>query len=64
MGNNTKCKVAEIGTVHIKTHDGVVRTLFKVRHIPDMTHNLISLGTVESNGCRYLAENGILKVTK
>ena len=64
MGNDTECKVAGIGTVQIKTHDGVVRTLSKVRHIPDMTRNLISLGTLEANGCRYSVENGVLKVTK
>jgi len=55
VGNNSECKVTGIGTVHIKTHDGVVRTLSKVRHIPDMTRNLISLGTLEANGYRYSA---------
>jgi len=29
MGNDTECKVVGIGTVKIKTHDGVVRTLSK-----------------------------------
>ena len=42
----------------------MVRTLSKVRHVPDMTCNLISLGTLEPNGCRYSAEHGVLKVTK
>jgi len=42
----------------------VVRTLSKVRHIPNMTRNLISLGTIKANDCRYSAENGVLKVTK
>jgi len=35
-----------------------------VRHIPDMTHFLVSLGTLETNGCRIVMENGVLKVTK
>ena len=30
MGNDTECKVARIGTMQIKTHDGMVRTLSKV----------------------------------
>ena len=64
MGNDAECKVAGIRTVQIKTHDGIVRTLFKVRHIPDMTRCLISLGTLETNGCRIIIENGVLKVTK
>jgi len=29
-----------------------------------MTRNLISLGILEANGCRYSAENGVLKVMK
>ena len=31
-GNNVECKVAGIGTVQIKTHDGVIRTFSKVHH--------------------------------
>jgi len=64
MNNDTEYKVIGIGTIQTKTHDGVVRTLSKVRHIPNMTHNLISLGTLEANGCRYSAENGVLKVMR
>jgi len=64
MGNNTECMVVKIGTIQIKTQEGVVRTLSKVQHIPDMIRSLISLGTLEANGCRYSAENGVLKVTK
>jgi len=29
-----------------------------------LKQNLISLGTLESHGCRYLAEGGVLKVSK
>ncbi|KAE8714902.1 hypothetical protein F3Y22_tig00110187pilonHSYRG00229 [Hibiscus syriacus] len=34
----------------IKMHDGSVRTLGSVRHIPDLKKNLISLGTLHKNG--------------
>jgi len=64
MGNDTQCKVAGIGTVQIKTNDGVVRTLTNVRYIPDLKRNLISLVTLESLGCKYSAEGGVLKVSK
>ena len=30
------CKVIGIGTVRIKMHDGIVRTLKDVRHAPDL----------------------------
>ena len=53
MGNDVSCKAIGIGSIKIKTHDGVVRTLTKVRHIPDSKCNLISLGTLESLGDRF-----------
>jgi len=64
MSNDTQCNVAHIGTVRIKTYDGIVRTLCKVCHIPELKHNLISLGTLESNECKYSAEGGVLKISK
>ena len=64
MGNNAQCNVVGIGTIQIKTHDGIIRTLTNVHHVPDLKRNLISLGTLESNGCRYAAEGGVLKVSK
>ena len=64
MGNDVECKVAGIGTVQVKTHDGIVRTLSKVHHIPDMTRCLIPLGTLETNGYRIVMDNGVLKVKK
>lgn len=64
MGNNTPCKVIGIGTIKIKTHDGAVRTMNDVRHVPDLKRNLISLGTLESLGCKYIAEAGVLRIIK
>ena len=64
MGNDAQCKVEGIGTIQIKTHDGIVRTLANVRYVPDLKRNLISLGTLESLGCKYSAEGGVLKVSK
>ncbi|XP_075108699.1 uncharacterized protein LOC142180384 [Nicotiana tabacum] len=63
MGNNAACKVIGKGTVRIKMHDGVVRTLTDVRHVPDLKKNLISLGTLESLGCKYTGEGGVLKIS-
>ncbi|XP_070043019.1 uncharacterized mitochondrial protein AtMg00300-like [Nicotiana tomentosiformis] len=63
MGNNAACKVIGKGTVRIKMHDSMVRTLTDVRHAPDLKKNLISLGTLESLGCKYSGEGGVLKVS-
>ena len=55
MGNDAQSNVV-IGTVQIKTHDAIMTTLTNVRHIPDLKHTIISLGTLESNGYRYSAD--------
>ena len=33
MGNDAPCKIIGIGSVKIKMHNGVVRTLTEVRHL-------------------------------
>ncbi|KAK3010795.1 hypothetical protein RJ639_011899 [Escallonia herrerae] len=45
-------------------HDGIVRTLTDVRHVPELRKNLISLGTLDSNGCSYRAAGGVMRVMK
>ena len=64
MGNNAQCKAVGTGTIRIKMHDGMIRTLTNVRHVPNLKRNLISLGTFESLGCKYTIEGGVLKVSK
>ena len=63
MGNDHVCRTEGIGTVKLKLHDGVVRTLMEIRYIPDLKKNLISLGSLDSNGCKIVLESGMLKVT-
>ena len=64
LGNNKACDVQGIGTVRLKLHDGVERMLQQVRCIPGLKRNLISLGTLDTNGYTYKAFGAILKVTK
>ncbi|GJX92940.1 retrovirus-related pol polyprotein from transposon TNT 1-94 [Tanacetum coccineum] len=64
MGNDSPCKVVGIGTIRINMHDGVVRTLTDVRHVPDLKKNLISLGVLDSKGFKYTNENGVLRDSK
>ena len=64
MDNYAQCNVVSIGTIRIKTHDGTLRTLSNICHIPDLKHNLISPGTVKSNKCKYSAEGRVLKISK
>ncbi|KAH0746482.1 hypothetical protein KY285_008139 [Solanum tuberosum] len=72
MGNNATCKIVGIGSVHVRYHDGIVRTIIEVRHVPvdtgvtspDLKKNLISLGTLDKQGYKYMSERGTMKVTK
>jgi hypothetical protein len=64
MGNDARCKVIGIGNIKVKMFDGVVRTLTNVRYVPDLKKNLISLRTLDSLGYGYLANDGVMKITK
>ena len=44
MGNDYALEIASIGTIKIKIHDGMVRTIQKVRHVKGPKKNLLSLG--------------------
>ena len=43
MGNNHPFKIVGIGLVRIKTYDGVVRTLVRVRHVPEKSHLVVHI---------------------
>ena len=45
-------------------HDGMIRTLKVVRHVPKMERNLISLSTIVVNGYKYSGLGGVVKVSK
>ncbi|XP_039025197.1 uncharacterized protein LOC120158420 [Hibiscus syriacus] len=64
LGNNVPCKVAGIGTIKLKMFDEIVRTLGNVRHVPDLSRNLISLGTLDSKGYKFSSEGGAMKIYK
>ena len=64
VGNDNKCHIVGVGSVQIKTHDGMTRTLTGVKHIPSMARNLISLSTLDCDGYKYAGGNKRLKVSK
>ena len=51
MGNDTYSLVKGIGSIKIINNDGTQVVLTDVRYMPNMTRNLISLGTLEDKGC-------------
>ena len=64
LGDNSPRDIIGIGSIQIKMHDGIVRTLTDVRHIPDMSKNVISLSTLDGKGYKYSGGDGVLKVSK
>ncbi|CAD6258513.1 unnamed protein product [Miscanthus lutarioriparius] len=64
MGDDNPCDIVGIGSVQIKTDDGMTRTLKNVRYIPEMSRNLISLSTLDAEGYKYSGSDGVLKVSK
>jgi hypothetical protein len=64
VGDHTPCQIEGIGSIQIKTHDGMTRTLTSVKHIPTMARKLISLNTLDSEGYKYRGGNKVLKVSK
>ena len=64
MGNSNPSSIVGIGYVSIKMHDGVIRILKEVRHVLDLTRNLISLGTLDDSRYNFKVKKGMLKVKK
>jgi hypothetical protein len=64
MGNDFSCKIVGVGSVQIRMHDGSVRTLTDVRHVPELRNNLVSLGVLDFAGYRCTTQGGALKVSK
>ena len=52
------------GTVHIKIFDGIVRELKKVRYVPQLKRNLISVGALETLGLMVSIRDSVLKMIK
>lgn len=64
MANSAVCKVVGIGSVRIRTHDGVFYILKEVRHVPQMTKKLISLSLLDSKGFSFKGGGGVMHVCK
>lgn len=63
MGNSSTSKVEEIGSICLKIHDGIVRTLEIVKHVL-VLWNLNSLSKLDSQGLRFNGQDGSIKVTR
>ncbi|KAL8554089.1 hypothetical protein ACS0TY_002348 [Phlomoides rotata] len=64
LGNDQSCKVQGIGSIRIKMFDGADRILSKVRFVPDLKSNIISLGSLTATCCVFKAEGDSISVLK
>ncbi|KAL8490772.1 hypothetical protein ACS0TY_022680 [Phlomoides rotata] len=64
LGNGKSCKVKGIGSIRIKMFDGADKILSKVRLVPDLKRNIISLGSLTATGCKFRAEGDSILVLK
>ncbi|KAH9767149.1 hypothetical protein KPL71_011170 [Citrus sinensis] len=62
MGNNAVCKVIGIGNISLKLHNGTIREVKQVRHVPDLKRNLISLGMLDQVGYSVRLEHGKIEI--
>jgi hypothetical protein len=64
MGNNFACEIVGIGTIRIRMHDVIIKTLKECLTYTRFEENLISLGTLDSLGYKYSGEGVIIQVSK
>ena len=50
--------------VKIQMFDGIVRTLTDVIHVLGLQRNAVSLGTLDSKGCKCIVAGGVMKVVR
>ena len=64
MGNNASCKVNRISFIRLEMHDGIIKELPIVRHVPELKKNLISLSILNEAGCTIRVQASVLKFFK
>ena len=64
IGNDVVCKIIGIGNICVNMFDGHVQTLLNVHHALDLRKNLLSLGDLEAQRCKFSGADGGIEVTK
>ena len=62
MSNDDPYRFVGIAYVQLRMHDGAIKTLTKVCHVPGLKKILVSLGAMDSNGFSYQVESGVVKI--
>ena len=64
MDNNVPFKIVGISSIQIKMHDGIVRTLTNVYHVPKLYKNLILVGAMDSKGFTCCVEGEVMPIKR
>ena len=64
MGDDHALEIVGLGNIKIKMFDGAVHTIEQVRHVKGLKKNLLSLGQIDSRGCKNHVENRIIKIAR
>lgn len=64
LANDRKCAVNGVGTITLQFGTGASLTLKNVRHVPDLTFNLMSCSALEEEGLVGRWGNGVMKIMK
>ncbi|KAH0645930.1 hypothetical protein KY284_033814 [Solanum tuberosum] len=60
--NNNPLTAYGVGSIRLRNHDRLTRTLIDVRYVPNLKKNLIFVGSLESKGFKVIADNGIMRI--
>lgn len=64
LANDNVCSRAGVGTIKFRMHDGTIRVLEDVWHVPKLSKSLISLMALDSKGYRYSGGGGKISIVK
>lgn len=62
--DGSTCNITSVRMMNNMKFNGVVRTLSGVAYVLKMRRNLISLGQLVFEGCRYLVVSGTMKIKR
>ena len=64
MGNDHALEIISISTIKIKWFNGTICKIEEARHVKGLKKNLLSLGQIDSLGCKVHAKNKIMKIAR
>lgn len=62
LGDNKYMQVEGKGTVAIKTSQGYVKIHYDVQYVPNLSHNLLSVGQLMDSGYSLLFDGGCCSI--